>query len=963
MKANKNARENNNSGVSSVVGTVITIPIAIIVLAAVILWANNLINPVHKYRGELQDIHEKIERLDFNITLNVSGTVYTDDIIWMDDYEAEKLQWHSYSNNGGTVEVNYDDNFYTKGHSIKIETPGADGDFCGIKKSFAGQTYNNASIETWFTIDTQGKESYKYFNISQDNVYNFGSILIDINNNELKFLNNAGTYTTFASGVNLFAHEHCWHYMRLVVDFRGDGNGDPRYISFNLDDREYGAIRNNPLNYFDSSVSQNPRCINVSYMSERSSVVGAEAVSYVDDFVFRKLTEYNAGGTTSNNPPIASDNAVDTPENTPYVFDFVDYNYNDPEGIPMDHIEITSLNIPAGATLQLFGIDVNDGDTITLAQLNSNNLIFTPATGATGSDYASYDFRVNDGVHYSQLTYLMTINVISGNIPPTVLSTIPSDSATNVPINQDVAVVFSETMDTAITPALSQTAGFDPGNWVFQGWSTTTHIDDTATWTHDSWGGSGSIGFNDHIVFNNADDVWGIVTSDIDGDNDIDVISASYDDNIIRWHENIDGLGTFIEHTIYSNAPKAVSVFAADIDGDNDMDVIGASFDDSTVRWFENTDGQGTFTDHIITTIPWGLREVFADDIDGDNDMDVICTSYLDDHVRWFENTDGQGSFVSHVIDNNANGAKSLYTADIDGDNDIDVISGTVVSDNLYWYENTDGQGSFTRHTIDSDTDSDGVYAADIDGDNDIDIVNANGPDHTIKWYENTDGLGTFNIDHLILNPATCASDLYGSDFDGDLDLDILSATSCDNKIRWYANTDGLGTYSDHIVDDLSGQIPRSVYAADIDNDGDIDALSSYAGIDQIKWYENTGLAGDSITLNVSGYYDTDGNLGSDNPYSWSFITMPPGNNPPTASFTYLPNNPTTSNNIQFTDTSIDSDGTIVSWDWDFDDGTTSTQQHPTHNYAVAGTYTVTLTVTDNDGGQNTFSDNVQVIL
>ncbi|MFC2141004.1 PKD domain-containing protein, partial [Acidobacteriota bacterium] len=48
-----------------------------------------------------------------------------------------------------------------------------------------------------------------------------------------------------------------------------------------------------------------------------------------------------------------------------------------------------------------------------------------------------------------------------------------------------------------------------------------------------------------------------------------------------------------------------------------------------------------------------------------------------------------------------------------------------------------------------------------------------------------------------------------------------------------------------------------------------------------------------------------------------------------------------------FTDTSTDPDGTIVSWLWDFGDGNTSTQQNPSHTYAADGTYTVTLTVTD----------------
>ena len=53
---------------------------------------------------------------------------------------------------------------------------------------------------------------------------------------------------------------------------------------------------------------------------------------------------------------------------------------------------------------------------------------------------------------------------------------------------------------------------------------------------------------------------------------------------------------------------------------------------------------------------------------------------------------------------------------------------------------------------------------------------------------------------------------------------------------------------------------------------------------------------------------------------------------------------------INFEDTSIDPDGTLTSWLWDFGDGTTSSEQHPTHTYAEKGTYTVQLSVTDDDG-------------
>jgi PKD repeat protein len=53
---------------------------------------------------------------------------------------------------------------------------------------------------------------------------------------------------------------------------------------------------------------------------------------------------------------------------------------------------------------------------------------------------------------------------------------------------------------------------------------------------------------------------------------------------------------------------------------------------------------------------------------------------------------------------------------------------------------------------------------------------------------------------------------------------------------------------------------------------------------------------------------------------------------------------------VQFTDTST---GTPAAWTWDFGDGTTSTDQNPSHTYAEPGLYTVSLTVEDGFIGAN----------
>ena len=54
------------------------------------------------------------------------------------------------------------------------------------------------------------------------------------------------------------------------------------------------------------------------------------------------------------------------------------------------------------------------------------------------------------------------------------------------------------------------------------------------------------------------------------------------------------GQPTFTEYVISNSADYAYSVHAADVDGDGDMDVLSASAKDDTVAWYENKSSSRT---------------------------------------------------------------------------------------------------------------------------------------------------------------------------------------------------------------------------------------------------------------------------------------------------------------------------------------------------------------------------------
>ena len=66
----------------------------------------------------------------------------------------------------------------------------------------------------------------------------------------------------------------------------------------------------------------------------------------------------------------------------------------------------------------------------------------------------------------------------------------------------------------------------------------------------------------------------------------------------------------------------------------------------------------------------------------------------------------------------------------------------------------------------------------------------------------------------------------------------MLSASSRDDKIAWHENL-GEGKFSSQRVITSEADSARSVHAADLDGDGDLDVLSASYNDDTIAWYEN----------------------------------------------------------------------------------------------------------------------------
>ncbi|MEZ6120063.1 MAG: FG-GAP-like repeat-containing protein [Pirellulaceae bacterium] len=303
---------------------------------------------------------------------------------------------------------------------------------------------------------------------------------------------------------------------------------------------------------------------------------------------------------------------------------------------------------------------------------------------------------------------------------------------------------------------------------------------------------------------------------------------------------------SFAANAVGDSAAQASSVFAADIDNDGDLDIVTASDNDNSIAWYPNQDGLGSFgSRNVISTEVLGSYSVTAADIDGDGDVDVISASLMDDKIAWYENLDGAGTFgTQNVVTDTADGAESVRAADLDGDGDLDLLVASEIDSLVSWYENLDGRGEFGPQHIISDQASDveKAVAADLDGDGDLDVLSASFADNKIAWYENVDGSGTFGSPNIISAATNGATVVIAADLDGDQDLDIVTGSYTDGTIEWYSN-DGQGGFA---APQSIGTNAIGVYSldvADMDQDGDLDVISAAMNTNTITWYENGGTS------------------------------------------------------------------------------------------------------------------------
>jgi hypothetical protein len=274
--------------------------------------------------------------------------------------------------------------------------------------------------------------------------------------------------------------------------------------------------------------------------------------------------------------------------------------------------------------------------------------------------------------------------------------------------------------------------------------------------------------------------------------------------------------------------------------------------DKSQDAYWHNTSDRGTTWSNNLISAALGQEPKDLDfgDIDGDGDLDLVYALKKNppNEVGWMSNDDGiGGTWTSTTVFNiNNKDALAVSVGDLDGDGDMDIVSGDANND-LYWHDNTNGDGStWTNNQISANIgNKPGKYhsliVVDIDNDGDLDIVVGH-EGNNVLFYENLNGdASSWATPVTIYSAGGKIGGIAAADIDNDGDVDILS-TDQNQDIYWHENNGDGSSWINRVIDTGVGGNVNGIDAADMDNDGDVDVVVAIA-TNVIRLYSSNGGA------------------------------------------------------------------------------------------------------------------------
>ena len=289
-----------------------------------------------------------------------------------------------------------------------------------------------------------------------------------------------------------------------------------------------------------------------------------------------------------------------------------------------------------------------------------------------------------------------------------------------------------------------------------------------------------------------------------------------------------------------------LDVELADLDGDGHLDAFAANGLAAVAPnrvWLNS--GIGTFQGSGQPLAGGGndARSVALGDLDGDDAVDALVASTTGGGEVWLNG--GSGDFILSQNLTAVSGASASYAllGDVDGDADLDAVVQLANPAGAWSVFLNDGTGTFAPHpttpAFDVTTGTGDASLGDIDGDGDLDCVTTfpflgNG---RLKTWLN-DGLGNFSFASSPSTNPVVPTEVELADLDGDGDLDAVYV----GGFKGLALNDGSGAYAHTAL--FGGSAGHGLDVGDVDGDGDADLVFATTASMSSEVWLNDGSAG-----------------------------------------------------------------------------------------------------------------------
>jgi hypothetical protein len=301
----------------------------------------------------------------------------------------------------------------------------------------------------------------------------------------------------------------------------------------------------------------------------------------------------------------------------------------------------------------------------------------------------------------------------------------------------------------------------------------------------------------------------------------------------------------FDARIVYRVGEYPSSVVAADLDCDGDKDMAVTNYGlyphlSGTVSILLNN-GDGLFQGAVNYSVEENPCSIFAADLNGDGANDLAVANYQSDNISILINN-CNGTFQEAVNYPTGGRPSSVIAADFDSDGDNDLAVANYFSDNVSVYKNY-GNGIFQMPFNFGVGDSPAsVFAADLDNDGDIDLGVANYGDYNQNGNISVllnNGYGWFQS-AVNYDAGYRPNSIFAEDLDGDGNNDLCMTNWYSDNVSVFLNN-GNGTFQPAVNYD-AGDNPNSIFAKDIDDDNDHDLCTTNMYSDTVTVHFNRRL-------------------------------------------------------------------------------------------------------------------------